>query len=133
MTERPGKPEREVSQEDWDDLMRRAEELHKKGTALQVGLDKMSHASHILANLTFALEKDTLSRWRARGGRWYDAAQLYALALEKYLELLEEFPEFKKKEIKEEDGAFPDIKRRIADSVRLVDEMERRLRREAQG
>ena len=113
-----------VSKQVWDKLKLRAEAI--MGRVFNVP-PAVTNFSHITRNLAFYPENlddysPDLDIFNSFSGNLD--------YLERYLKLIDEFPDFAKKEMLEKEGAFPDIFRINSTARPLVDALEKRLRGE---
>lgn len=119
--------EKEITKEEWNDLKRRADVMYNKVVSVPA---TASHFSHITRNRAFHVSPDYIDFIMEKKDKaGYMVAQKATDILEKYFILLDEFPDFKEKEMSELDGMFPDIVDTGEEALMVVDKMEERLRK----
>lgn len=120
--------EAEVSDEQWENLMRDAQHYFDLGMAKRAG-DTSESCQHLLGNLCAPLKlvlgiKVPPEKRAAHRARMMKGIE----AIKKYLALLEEFPDFAAKELSSGTGFFPDALTIRGSHEDVVDVYEERLK-----
>ncbi|MDQ5969219.1 MAG: hypothetical protein QG579_376 [Patescibacteria group bacterium] len=119
-------PEKEVTQEDWENLKSLYHSLIIKLDSFPRGYNNFSHVAFNLAQGVGPLEWYQENKMSDK----YEGALCHAKNLGEYLQLLEDFPEFKEKEMASVEGMFPDIlSEGEGGSIRFVIAVSERLRK----
>lgn len=98
-------PEKEVTKEDWENLKSLSRSLITKLESFPRGYNHFSHIAGNLAQNISAVEWYQKNKMTNK----YVRTLFCAKTLEEYFKLLEDFPEFKEKEMASVEGMFPDI------------------------
>ena len=122
--ESPGNEEKKITKEDWANLIIQAKEILNRVVGTPPGHNNFSHITRNRASSLPFVEIDE----EENNLEGYKKILRDIVMLDKYYSLIEEFPEFKEKEMSEPNGMFPDISATGEDSITAIDKMEERLR-----
>ena len=121
--------EKEISDAEWEDLRIRAKYYTDFIEAQAAGASRSYN--HILNNLAGALihvQWDLSQSLPQKDPALYQSAIEAITDIERYLKLLEDFPEFKEKELQRGGGYFPEMMNQLAGVVTFIDAYEVKLK-----
>ena len=130
----PSRETQEVSDAEWEALHQDAARYLEAVKRYDLSVDKSQSFNHIVRNLaTVALFVTEEAQRRKKPVREsYDSKKGDVDALRRYLQLLEDFPDFAEKELNSSKGYFPELYSTLALGPDFVDAYEKALRGQAQ-
>src|SRR6266481_5253388 len=118
----------QISEEQWEGLKQEAQQYFDLGMSVCTDTSSGS-CRHILRNLCTALRIaiDLETSPEKRTNRYVMVSSSLGY-VKKYLAFLDEFPDFKAKELGGGEGAYPELLKKNLSSGKLIDEYEKVLR-----